>query len=130
MLTKLQEFIDHESNLTNLIDVFVPGRPYAKQSFRFSRRGTYQTENIKAWQKTIGYKAREAYKEDPVESSILAWLEFYLTKDLGDIDNLSKAVLDGLQGIVYKNDKKIAVLVATKQKSKSQGVRIRIMRIR
>lgn len=113
-----------------MIDFFVEGRPYAKQSFRYTRAGLhYQTENVKSWQGIISMKAKEVWHKDPlIKNGLAIRLDFYLRGNTADIDNLTKAVLDGLQGVVYKNDRQIYSLIATKIVTPVSvaGVRIRI----
>lgn len=47
----------------------------------------------------------------PWERSLTIFINFYfLTKVHGDLDNLAKAILDGVQGVVFKNDKQIKAL--------------------
>lgn len=110
-----------------LLDLFVEGRPAAKQSFKYNRSGKhYQTEAVNSWQEIIGWNVKLAYKGEIVTGELHVTLDFFLAKDYADCDNLAKAVLDGMQGIVYKNDNQIKLLLIRKQKYKQQGVQIRI----
>ena len=116
-----------ESVDTVLTDFFVAGWPYAKQSFRYKRGGSYQTENIKNWQNTIGWTAKEHYKGELLTCPVKVYLDFFVKRNDSDVDNISKCLLDGLQGVVFKNDRQVMELHATKQVSKlGLGVRVRI----
>ncbi|MBX9665978.1 MAG: RusA family crossover junction endodeoxyribonuclease [Candidatus Obscuribacterales bacterium] len=66
-------------------------------------------------QRTRDYEARIAeatalqYEYDaPLEGDLIAHLTYYLANKIhGDLDNLTKAVLDGMQGVAFRNDKQI-----------------------
>lgn len=104
------------------------GRP------RFTRYGgTYTPEKTKNFETMIGLKFKEKYKIEPSKKSmkILIVFTFEPPKSLskkkrealllepytkkGDIDNLCKSVLDGLNGIAYKDDSQIIRLEARKE---------------
>lgn len=65
--------------------------------------------------RTRQYEARiaEATAEqyplsEPITCELIVYINFYLaTRKHGDIDNLAKAILDGMQGVAFKNDKQI-----------------------
>ena len=118
-----------ESVDTVLTDFFVAGWPYAKQSFRYKRGGSYQTENVKNWQNTIGWTAKEHYKGELLVMPVAMKLDFYVKRNDADCDNLAKGTMDSLQGVIYKNDRQVIDLHITKQIKKGiLGVRIRICR--
>lgn len=57
-------------------------------------------------------------KSAPWEGDLTIYLTFFLKSRVhGDIDNLAKSLLDGAQGVVFKNDKQIRQL--------NLGIRIR-----
>lgn len=43
----------------------------------------------------------------PYRCRVTVILDFYLKGDIADLDNLTKAVLDGIQKIIYDNDRKV-----------------------
>ncbi len=99
-----------------MIEFFVPGEPRAKQSFRVGvgRRGGYTPARIKAWQADVGWAAQnalhglEAWDVLYEFTKLAVILEFHLGNHRRiDGDNLSKAVLDGLNGIAWKDDRQI-----------------------
>lgn len=90
------------------INFFVPGNPVPKQSFRYAAGRGYTAPLIKDWQNLVAEYARLAYRDDPLSSDIAVTLIFYLpTKRRKDWDNLSKCVIDALNGIVYHDDSQI-----------------------
>ena len=63
------------------------------------------------------------YDKTPLAVKII----FYVTKlHSNDLDNLTKAVLDAAQGIFYKNDNYIDIIVVTREYAKEPRVKIRI----
>jgi len=94
-----------------MITFWVSGEPTPKQSYRHSKHGNYQPERVRDWQELLGWKAKEAFKGDPLTGQIALDLTFYRkSKRVCDIDNLSKTVLDALEGILFENDNQIAEL--------------------
>ena len=104
------------------------GRP------RFTKwGGTYTPDRTRNYETMIGLKFKEKYKLEPSEKPIKALLTFifeppkslskkkreelllfkYYTKK-PDIDNTIKAIFDGLNGIVYKDDSQICDLQTQK----------------
>jgi len=100
-----------------LVSFFIPGEPRPKQSFRASRTGGYQPARVKAWQTEIAIEAELAMREigrfaQPFDIGNLAVsVDFFLGNNRRvDLDNLSKAVLDGLNKICFGDDRQIVDL--------------------
>jgi Holliday junction resolvase RusA-like endonuclease len=115
------------------ITFFVPGRPIAKQSFRYGKGGSYQRQVVKDWQATVAQYAMIAMQgRDRFEGAIKINLEFQLPEDLApqadpDLDNLSKCILDGLQGVAFDNDKMVYSLHLHKRYTGTFPPGVRIM---
>ena len=95
-----------------MISFFVPGEPRAKQSFRANPNGRgFQTARVKSWQAEVGWAAQQqmhALSQDLLTEDLRVSLTFHLPdRRRIDIDNLSKGVLDGLNGICWKDDHQI-----------------------
>lgn len=107
----------------------VSGNPLPKQSFRYSSYGNHTDSRIKSWQQVVGYKALEAMNgADRLDGFVEVWITFW-RKDYSkvDIDNLSKAVLDAIKGIVFIDDDQVTELHLLKRvSSKNPGCRVRI----
>ena len=107
--------------------VFVEGKPIAKQSFRFSKRGSFQRRSITDWQETVRIMALTAFDE-PLQGDLSVTLNFQMpNRRRVDIDNLCKAVLDGMNKVAWEDDSQIVKLQAAKFYHCEQiGVRIEV----
>lgn len=96
-----------------MIAFFVSGVPVPKQSFRYSKWGNYQPERLTAWQDAIKFYAL-AYLP-PRKRSFFVSLVFHLPdKRRRDSDNLSKAVLDACNDIIWDDDSQVVKLMIEK----------------
>ncbi len=97
-----------------MIRFFVPGVPIPKQSFHYTRHGGYTDPRTKAWQNKVILYANQNV-EEMIQGEVQVWLTFLLPdKHKRDADNLSKCVLDGLNGIAFKDDRYVTKLVIEK----------------
>lgn len=115
------------------ITFFVQGEPRAKQSFRVSGRGGgFTPARIKAWQSAVGWTAQQCMRAlgliDPIADSLTVELTFFLKNARRiDLDNLSKAVQDGLNGVLWVDDQQNIRLVLDKYVCRQrQGVLVKI----
>lgn len=64
-------------------------------------------------------QARKQYKGKPLEGPLSIELQVYFkSKAASDIDNVCKAVLDSLTGVLWKDDRQIQELHAYKRQDK------------
>jgi Holliday junction resolvase RusA-like endonuclease len=142
------------NGIYNMIEFRVDGEPKPKQSFKVvSREGKesgneqnfnhspndnrkrrqifgYTPKKVKVWQRTVAWYARAAAKGEILIGDIGVELFFEVsTKRRIDVDNLSKAVLDAIKGILFEDDSSIIDLHVTKKISKTPGVLIRVREI-
>jgi len=116
------------------ITFFVDGEPRAKQSFRASRKGGrgFTPAYIKAWQSDVGWCAQQALRRlemiDPIEGNLTVELTFFLgDARRTDLDNLSKAVQDGLNNVAWIDDRQNITLILNKYICRErQGVLVKI----
>lgn len=85
----------------------VVGLPRPKQSFQYSSRGGgFTPARVKDWQNLVSAEAgRAMIDRDKLAGPITAEIDFYLpNRSRRDLDNLSKGVLDAMNGLVYDDD--------------------------
>lgn len=113
-----------------MISFHVPGVPATKGSYRTfrSRAGKQVVKNdnarCKPWQEAIGWSARAAMRSaSPMTGAVTLDVVFRFerpkTTKLAtprlDVDKLLRALLDGMTGIVYVDDKQVAQVHARKE---------------
>lgn len=135
--------------MTFMVNFTVYGEPQGKARPRFRKVGnlvqTYTPQKTKSYEDEIKMFARAAMGateplETPVEvflyiknsvpvsyskkrtEACLSGQEKPITKT--DIDNIAKAFLDGMNGIVYKDDRQVIELHATKVYAEIAGVEV------
>ena len=93
--------------MTDRVCFNVSGIPIPKQSFRINSSGVhFQAEKVVTWQNTVAFYAKMAMQSrDPITEPVSMSIDFYLpNRSRKDLDNLSKAILDSCNGIVYMDD--------------------------
>lgn len=96
--------------MDDCIGIYVTGCPVPKQSYRaVNGGGGYTEERVKAWQGKVGWAAKEAMAgRDLLAGPLAVEIWFYRpTRARADADNLSKAVLDSLNGVVWVDDQQV-----------------------
>lgn len=132
----------------------VPGQPHGKGRPRFARQGTfvktYTDAKTLTYEKSIQTYAKKAMgSTSPLIGAVAAYLHIGIpippsyskTRQKAcieglerptkkpDIDNIVKAVLDGMNGIVYLDDKQVVDLHLTKVYSSKEGIDIMVKEI-
>ncbi|MBI9042897.1 MAG: RusA family crossover junction endodeoxyribonuclease [Anaerolineaceae bacterium] len=92
----------------------VIGKPVPKQSTRFSGQRAYPDPRVEAWQAAVTMAAKQAVNQIPWEvlsGSVAVNLEFRLPdRRRRDLDNLTKAVLDGCNKVIFEDDTQVGEL--------------------
>ena len=114
----------------------VEGTPRPKQSFKFKKGdGTYRPftpKLVKAWQNEVAWAAKqEMIGEDPLLGELAVSMTFHLPdRRRRDLDNLSKGVLDAMNGIVFDDDQQVVDLHVYKRLSKKYpGVSVKVEKL-
>lgn len=115
-----------------VIEFFVPGVPVAKGRPRAYRRkngsiGAYTPDKTVVWEETIKYYAMKVRPDKPIDGPIKLILEFKMPKSKNaekqkrqhpttkpDLDNLEKAVMDALNGIMWTDDARVCQKISSK----------------
>lgn len=106
--------------------IVIPGEPIAKERPRFNRTtgNFYTPASTRAYEETIAFLAmaqREKIEFEPVRFHAL----FYTAKkNPSDIDNLTKAIWDGLNGHAFTDDKQICEAHIARVRSSNPRVEI------
>ena len=130
-----------------MISFFVPGTPCAEQSVRFTKTGrTYQPADVLAYRDKIGWYARQAapgvmfdtaVAVDVVANFLIprSWSKkrqasAFAHAQRPDVDNLIKALADGLKGVLIRDDALISSLLIEKRWSPNEeGLSVSIQSI-
>lgn len=100
----------------------IPVRPQVKQRHRWGAYGTYTPRKTQSFEKTLKSYFKAVKK--PLECGISLEIVFYFKKpkkpsrdypSKGDLDNYIKAVLDGMNKIVFKDDSQVTKISASKE---------------
>jgi len=114
-----------------VLALFVPGRPAPQGSKRHVGRGIL-VESSKAcgpWRTVVAYHAGQVYTGAPLDGPLAVRLEFVMPRPAGlpkrkptppmtkrpDTDKLSRAILDALTGVAWRDDSQITDLRGTKR---------------
>lgn len=110
--------------------IIVPGRPVPKGRPRFNRYtgAVYTPQKTIEYENRVFFTAKQVIKE-PLKGSVSVEIKVYTTAKSMDIDNVAKSILDGLNGIAYKDDKQVKKLVVEMFESKNEGVEIEIKKL-
>lgn len=124
-----------------MVTFVIKGLPKVKQRPRFASRSgkviTYTPKTTASFENLVKLKAENKFKR-PLDGAIGLAIRFYLPRPQRmiwktrpmpevccdkrpDIDNLAKAIIDGLNGIAFKDDGQIADLHITKKYHAGDG---------
>ena len=144
--------------MSRKIEFFVPGAPIGKGRPRAARRGAgvvmFTPEKTAGYEALVAATAAATLAGDapthqlldgPLEAVLemrfpvpaswskakraraLAGIEWHTSKP--DADNVAKAILDACNGVVFRDDAQVVMLVATKAFSDESGVRVVIREV-
>jgi len=101
-----------------------PFPPVAKERARVTRFGAYTPARTKEFQRQIQSYARQWVTKKPFEGPLKLQCDFYLSRPKKpkfsypatrpDIDNYLKAIMDSLNGIIWKDDSLIVDIRSSK----------------
>lgn len=94
----------------------IPGRPVP--AVRMTQRGKFVKPNAKRYleyKESVGWTGRTVIKspiQNPHEASVEMRFYLYRGGHVPDIDNLIKAILDGLNKIAWEDDRQVVKVTA------------------
>ena len=142
--------------MSRKIEFFVPGAPVGKGRPRAARRGAsvvmFTPEKTAGYEALVAAEASNAMRAEagplftgPLEAVLemripipVSWSKAHKAAALAgtelptskpDIDNVVKAILDACNGVVFRDDAQVVMLVATKAFSDEPGVRVVIREV-
>lgn len=98
-----------------ILECTVPGR--AIPAVRMTQRSKYtrRARRYLAYKGQVGWIARQHMQGQPTDKPILVETKVYLHRGIqGDVDNYFKSIADSLNKIVYKDDRQIQQIKASK----------------
>lgn len=114
-----------------LIAIFtIPGRPVP--AARMTKRGKYikpAAQRYLAFKDCVGWAARLAmHRTPPLEGAVGVEIWAYLSEQHrpGDTDNIAKAILDGMNKIVFLDDSQVVDLVVHRRKGMPQRTEVKV----
>jgi len=110
------------------ISFTIEGDAVPKQSYRHSAKGGYTEPRVKDWQEQVRFSAVRAIQGNLAfepffnDELLHVTISFQLThRRRVDVDNLSKAVLDGCNDIIWKDDRQVVELHLAKKHGAQVG---------
>lgn len=133
------------------INFVVPGQPVGKGRPKFARRGNFMTaytpEKTASYENLVKVKAQEAMNgREPIQGAVSLLINLYVTPPSSwskkkqraalegeirptskpDFSNVLKAVEDGMNGIVYLDDKQIVIVNGSKSYAVTPGAVVEV----
>ena len=123
-----------------MIDIIFYGHPIGKGRPRFGRTGggapvTYTPKKTKDYERDLASLAQVAMKgQVPTEQPVKITIDVFFTHKTKtgwhtsrpDLDNIVKIVLDGLNGVVFKDDSCVVQIIASKKYDDKDEERVEI----
>ena len=89
---------------------------------------TNNRKNLRKWRKELKNKAKSHWQKNklPVGDSVMVEITYFYEKGPPkiDVDNMSKPILDALEGVVYEDDVQVTDLLC--QKRRLEDIRVEI----
>ena len=115
-----------------MIAFTVPGRPRPKERPRVGRNGAIYTPHAtREYEQLVGWHAAAAMpRMQPFGGPVGVRIVFWCKGNAGDLDNLTKAVLDGMVGVAYEDDRQVVHLEASRRRSDNERTEVWVGEIR
>ena len=109
----------------------VPGRPRGKERPRMGRNGKFYTpRTTREYEETVAWFAKTAYKGEPTKDPVRLDMTIRSSKSKADTSNILKSIEDGMNGIVYVDDKQIKEIHISRIEGDGEGVDVTVSLLR
>ena len=109
----------------------VPGRPRGKERPRVGRNGKFYTpRTTREYEETVAWFAKAAYKGEPTKDPVRLDMTIRSSKSKADTSNILKSIEDGMNGIVYVDDKQIKEIHISRTEGDGEGVDVTVSLLR
>lgn len=96
-----------------IVEFTVSGRPVPFKRHEGKGRRAWNPAEYTAWKDAVGWAAKLSIGGEPVTCDVALLLRVRLQDGRhGDLDNYIKAVNDGMEGVVFVNDKQVRLINA------------------
>ncbi len=113
--------------MESIVVFTVPGRPRGKERPRMGRNGKFYTpKTTREYEETVAWFAKAAYKGEPTKDPVRLDLTIRSSKSRADISNILKSIEDGMNGIIYVDDKQIEEIHISRIKEGNEGVDVAV----
>jgi crossover junction endodeoxyribonuclease RusA len=94
-----------------MISFVVRGRAVPKQRAKVGKGNVYTPDETRNYEEYVGWCAKSGGCER-LSGNVGVEMVVYRVGKIGDLDNIIKAVCDGMNGICYKDDRQIKKISA------------------
>jgi crossover junction endodeoxyribonuclease RusA len=113
--------------MESIVVFTVPGRPRGKERPRMGRNGKFYTpRTTREYEETVAWFAKTAYKEEPTKDPVRLNLTIRSSKSKADTSNILKSIEDGMNGIIYVDDKQIKEIHISRIEGDGEGVDVTV----
>lgn len=120
-----------DESTPDAVEFPVPGRPVPWQRRESAGGGrSWTPQRTREYEERVGLLGRAAGLT-PRSGPVAVEIDVYVSDGrVGDVDNYAKAVLDGLTGVAYEDDRQVVRLVVERHRADVDGVTVRVCGVR
>ena len=113
--------------MERIVAFTVPGRPRGKERPRMGRNGKFYTpRTTREYEESVAWFAKAAYKGEPTKDPVRLDMTIRSSKSRADTSNILKAIEDGMNGIIYVDDRQIKEIHISRIEGDGEGVDVAV----
>ena len=113
--------------MESIVVFTVPGRPRGKERPRMGRNGKFYTpKTTREYEESVAWFAKAAYKGEPTKDPVRLDMTIRSSKSRADMSNILKSIEDGMNGIIYVDDKQIKEIHIIRTEEDGEGVDVTV----